>query len=159
VGWRCELHSTTRSGTTRCKGLAGIVMRGGEPVDREPLIRAVLPSAIPMPIPNATEATAATEKVRDYLLNAEHPDGGSKAAWFQSLGYGRDRWHELASDLLALAATCEQFATVRTPFGVKYVVKGQVGRESHRSASVLAVWIVEADRPPRLVTAYPDEEP
>jgi hypothetical protein len=93
-----------------------------------------------MPIPNATEATAATEKVRDYLLNAEHPDGGSKAAWFQSLGYARDRWYELASDLLALAATCEQFATVRTPFGVKDVVKSPLGRESHRSASVLAVW-------------------
>lgn len=126
---------------------------------REPLIAAVLPFTIPMPIPNATEATAATEKVRDYLLNPEHPDGGSKAAWFQSLGYARDRWHELASDLLALAATCEQFATVRTPFGVKYVLKGQIGRGPHLSASVLAVWIVEADRPPRLVTAYPDEEP
>jgi hypothetical protein len=113
----------------------------------------VLPFTIPMPIPNATEATAATEKVRDYLLNPEHPDGGSKATWFQSLGYARDRWHELASDLLALAATCEQFATVRTPFGVKYVVKGQIGRGPHRAASVLAVWIVEADRPPRLVTA------
>ena len=73
-----------------------------------PVTAAVLPVAIPMPIPNATEATAATEKVRDYLLNAEHPDGGSKATWFQSLGYGRDRWHELAMDLLALAATCEQ---------------------------------------------------
>jgi len=119
----------------------------------------VLPVAIPMPIPNATEATAATEKVRNYLLHAEHPDGGSKAVWLQSLGYARDRWHELASDLLALAATCEQFATGRTPFGVKYGVKGQLGRESHRSASVLAVWIVEGDRPPRLVTAYPDEEP
>ena len=115
--------------------------------------------AIPMPIPNATEATAAAEKVRDYLLNAEHPDGGSKAAWFQSLGYARDRWHELASDLLALAATCENFATVRSSFGVKYVVKGQLGRRSRRSASVLVVWIVEAGRSPRLVTAYPDEEP
>jgi hypothetical protein len=112
-----------------------------------------------MPIPNVTEATVAPEKVRDYLLNPEHPDGGSKAAWFQSLGYARDRWQELTSDLLALAATCEQFATVRTPFGVKYVVKGQIGRGAHRSASVLAVWIVEADRPPRLVTAYPGEEP
>jgi hypothetical protein len=112
-----------------------------------------------MPIPNATEATAATEKVRDSLLNPEHPDGGSKAAWFHSLGYARDRWHELAMDLLSLAATCEQFATVRTPFGVKYVVKGRIGRGSRRSANVLVVWIVEADRPPRLVTAYPDEEP
>jgi hypothetical protein len=126
---------------------------------RELLIAAVLPVVIPMPIPNATEATAATEKVRDYLLNPEHPDGGSKAAWFQSLGYGRDRWHELAMDLLAPSATCEQFATVRTPFGVKYIVKGRIGGGSHRSASVLAVWIVEDDRPPRLVTAYPDEEP
>ena len=44
-----------------------------------------------MPIPNANEATAATEKVRDYLLNPEQPDGGAKAAWFQSLGYARDR--------------------------------------------------------------------
>ena len=114
--------------------------------------------AIPMPIPNATEATAAAEKVRDYLLNAEHPDGGSKAAWFQSLGYARDRWHELASDLLALAATCDQFATVRTPYGVNYVVKDRIGRKSHRTAGALAVWIVEAGRPPRLVTAYPDEE-
>jgi hypothetical protein len=111
----------------------------------------------PMPIPSATEATAAAEKVRDYLLNSEHPDGGSKAAWFQSLGYVRDLWQELASDLSVLAATCEQFVTVQTPFGVKCVVKGQIGRKSHRGASVLAVWIVEADRPPRLVTAYPDE--
>jgi hypothetical protein len=119
----------------------------------------VLPLAIPMPIPSATEATVATAKVRDYLLNPEHPDGGSKAAWFQSLGYARDRWHELASDLLALAAACEKFTTVRTPFGVKYVMKGQLGRKFHRSASVLVVWIVEADCPPRLITAYPDEEP
>ena len=111
-----------------------------------------------MPIPNATAAIAAPEKVRDYLLNLEHPDGGSKAAWFQSLGYTRDHWHELASDLLALAATCKAFATVRTPFGVKYIVKGQIGRAPQRSATVLAVWIIEADRPPRLVTAYPDEE-
>ncbi len=44
-----------------------------------------------MPIPNVTEATVAPEKVRDYLLNPEHPDGGSKAVWFQSLGYARDR--------------------------------------------------------------------
>ena len=41
MGWRCCCQSTTRSGTTRCKGLAGIVMRGGEPVGREPLIRGV----------------------------------------------------------------------------------------------------------------------
>ncbi len=35
-----------------------------------------------MPIPNADQAILAAEKVRDYLLNLEHPDGGSKAVWF-----------------------------------------------------------------------------
>lgn len=133
-------------------------MGDGQPVGCELLNFVVLLLYTPMPIPDFTEAIVATEKVRDYLLNPEHPDGGSKAAWFQSLGYARDRWGELANDLLALAATCDQFATVRTPFGVKYVVKGQIGRKSDRTASVLAVWVVEAGRSPRLVTAYPDEE-
>ena len=63
------------------------ILRSSE-ADRPPLIASVRPVAIPMPIPNATGSTAATEKVRDSLLNPEHPDGGSKAAWFQSLGYG-----------------------------------------------------------------------
>jgi len=53
-----------------------------------------------MPIPDAERAIAADEKVRDYLLNLEHPDGGSKAVWFHSLGYARDEWQLLADDLL-----------------------------------------------------------
>ena len=71
-----------------------------------------------MPIPNPNEAIAATEKVRDYLLNLEHPDGGPKAVWFHSLGYSRDEWRELAADLLAIARGCREFATVPTPFGI-----------------------------------------
>jgi hypothetical protein len=47
---------------------------------------------------------------------------------------------------------------VAVSLGVKYVVKGRIGRKSYRTAGALAVWIVEAGRPPRLVTAYPDEE-
>jgi hypothetical protein len=43
-------------------------------------------------------------------------------------------------------------------FGIKYVAKGRIGRSIGRSGSVLTVWIVEGDDPPRLVTAYPDEE-
>ena len=42
-----------------------------------------------MPIPDCKHAVVADEKVRDYLLNLEHSDGGSKAVWFHSLG---DAW-------------------------------------------------------------------
>jgi hypothetical protein len=111
-----------------------------------------------MPIPNATVAVAAAEKVRDYLLNLEHPDGGSKAVWFHSLGYTRDQWRLLADDLLAIARDCGQFDSQTTTFGVKYKASGTIGRPNYRPRAVLTVWIVENDEPPRLVTAYPDED-
>ena len=40
-----------------------------------------------MAIPNADAALIPPEKLRDYLLDEQHPIGGSKAKWFRSLGY------------------------------------------------------------------------
>jgi hypothetical protein len=110
-----------------------------------------------MPIPRADQAVVAAEKVRDYLLNLEHPDGGTKAVWFHSVGYARDEWQLLADDLLAIARGCAEFDTETTQFGIKYKATGLIGRPNHRPGNVLTVWIVEDDDPPRLVTAYPDE--
>jgi len=44
-----------------------------------------------MPIPKATVAVVDAEKIRDYLLNLEHPEGKSKAACFQSPGCTRSQ--------------------------------------------------------------------
>lgn len=110
-----------------------------------------------MPIPDIERAVVPAEKVRDYLLNLEHPDGGAKAVWFRSLGYTREEWHLLAGDLVAVARDCSEFGTETTRFGIKYRASGSVGRPSHRPGNVLTVWIVEDEDPPRLVTAYPDE--
>jgi len=60
-----------------------------------------------MPIPDAKIAIAAREKVHGYLLNLDHPDGGSKAIWFHSLGYERENRQFLADDLLEIARTCD----------------------------------------------------
>lgn len=109
-----------------------------------------------MPIPDADRAVVEDAKVRDYLLNLAHPDGGSKAIWFGSLGYSRDEWHDLAADLLAIARNCTTFDTQTTRFGVKYKALGTVGRNGHRPGVVVTVWIVEDDDPPRLLTAHPE---
>ncbi|MGI8980691.1 MAG: DUF6883 domain-containing protein [Pirellulaceae bacterium] len=61
-----------------------------------------------MPIPGAGHALVTREKVHDYLLNFEHPDGGSKAIWFRSLGYEQPHWQTLANDLLEIARTCDR---------------------------------------------------
>ncbi len=112
-----------------------------------------------MPIPDAKRAIVTDEKVRDYLLNLDHADGGSKAVWFYSLGYSRDDWSLLAKDLLAVATACQFFDSENSLFGVKYKASGLVGRPDYRPGQVLTVWIVEDDGPPRLVTAYPDDKP
>jgi len=109
-----------------------------------------------MPIPDADRAVVEDVKVRDYLLNLAHPDGGPKAIWFHSLGYHCDEWHILAADLLAIARNCTTFDVDSTRFGVKYKASGNVGRYEHRPGVVVTVWIVEDDDPPRSVTAYPE---
>jgi len=110
-----------------------------------------------MPIPDAERAVVTREKVLDYLLNLDHPDGGSKAIWFHSFGYDRDRWDLLAEDLLKIAKTCTEFLAEPTPFGTKFKASGSIGLPDHRPGRVLAVWIIEPDEPPRLVTAFPDD--
>ena len=79
-----------------------------------------------MPIPDSLRAVVEDVKVRDYLLNLSHPGGGSKAAWFHSLGYYRDDWNYLATDLLAVAQTCPVFNTENTQFGLKYKARGEI---------------------------------
>ncbi len=110
-----------------------------------------------MPIPDAQRAIASREKIHDYLLNPEHPDGGPKAVWFGSLGYERAEWQTLADDLIEIAKTCDQFDTERSPYGVKYKAVGLISQPDHCLGRVVTVWIVEDDDPPRLVTAFPDD--
>lgn len=112
-----------------------------------------------MPIPDGHRALVEAHKVRDYLLNLNHPDGGSKAIWFHTLGYSRAAWPELLGDLQAIALHCDEFVVERTPFGLKYIVTAEIGhRFGSRLALVRTVWIVADDQPPRLVTAYPESK-
>ena len=109
-----------------------------------------------MGIPDSQNAIAGESKVRDYLLNPDHPDGGSKAVWFQNRGYSRDQWQLLADDLLLIARNCSFFETELSPYGIKYIAVGDIGRPGHSIKSVRTVWIVEDASSPRLVTGYPE---
>ena len=108
-----------------------------------------------MPFPDAEHAIVAEEKVRDYLLNFKHPIGGPKARWFVTLGYTIDNWQDLVNDLRWLVETADDFVAKPSPFGVKYEVRGELGRPGYRLATVLTVWIVDGNAAPRLITAYP----
>jgi hypothetical protein len=112
-----------------------------------------------MPIPNAASAVVPAAKLTDYLLNTSHPVGGPKARWFISLGYDPGRPDRLATDLLEIVRHGKEFRAESLPFGVKYVVLGQIVTPSGRAVDIVTVWITEPnDRAPRLVTAYPSKE-
>lgn len=113
-----------------------------------------------MPIPNADSAYVPEEKLRDYLLNEQHPIGWGKAKWFLSLGYNVADLGRLEQALLDVARTCEHYAESTQRFGTKYVASAKITAPSAAEVNVTTVWIVEPpDTRPRLVTAYPGEKP
>jgi hypothetical protein len=103
-----------------------------------------------------SEAEVTQRKILDYLLAADHPVGGDKAAFFTAIGYSRAHWSRLRDDLVRLARDGEVAVEKQTPFGMKYVVDGVVDAPARRSVRLRTIWISDgADEPPRLVTAYP----
>lgn len=109
-----------------------------------------------MKLPGGDRAIIDPAKVRDYLLSPEHPLGRFKAAFFATIGYTRDDWQRLSSDLREIAATGEATPGPANQFGQKYEVHARLGDVSGRAAEIVTVWIVLAtEAAPRFVTAYP----
>jgi hypothetical protein len=97
-------------------------------------------------------------KVRNYLLANDHDVGRHKAKFFESLGYHRTRWGELARALYEYAQQTDAVPADTTAFGTKYIVASPMTGPSGRSAVILSVWIVRRTETfPRLVTAYKGE--
>lgn len=110
----------------------------------------------PMQIPNADVAKVAHAKVVDYLLNPQHPEGASKAAFFTSLGFEAQGWETLANALRYIAQVNDVVSHFETIHGTKYIIEGELRGPRGDRAFVRTVWIVdEGETTPRLVTAYP----
>ena len=112
-----------------------------------------------MPIPNAHSAFVPPEKLTDYLLNEQHPVGGSKAKWFISLGYDPANPVALELELLSKVRSSDKYTEFATAFGKKYVVSGTISTPKGQCANLITVWIVERpNTEPRFVTAVPGDK-
>ena len=113
---------------------------------------------IPSRLPSLDRAEIPPAKLRDYLLNPEHPVGRDKARFFAGLGFQRVRWVELHWALLSHAAAGEVQVPPLGRFGQKYLVRGSIRGPNGGSALLVAVWIIaDPTAGPRFVTAYPEE--
>jgi hypothetical protein len=104
---------------------------------------------------NAFETTkSVVDKLNRYLLNPDHPEGGSKAMWFErALGYTRNNSYALAKQIVFNAdlASSEEITQYGTKFNQIIRITGANGRQ----IDVNFVWIKNFDGITRLVTAIP----
>ena len=109
-----------------------------------------------MTVPGVEIAVVEERKVLDYLLAGGHPEGASKAAFFQALGFRRAEWQALVEALQDHARRHQVADIERSPYGTKYIVDGPIRSPDGRAPMVRTVWIVDSGvEIPRLVTAYP----
>jgi hypothetical protein len=108
-----------------------------------------------MRLPNADLAIIPEGKLRDYLLNPDHPSNGGKAHLFAALGYRPENWSVLAADLrdqhLILDAIERRPNLFGVPFEIVGILIGPTG-----SAIIRSIWQIDyGSEVPRFITAYP----
>ena len=111
-----------------------------------------------MRIPGADGAIIDREKIVQYLLNLDHPDGGSKAAVLARAGFSAARPEELEHALrtqhLSMAATRGKLSA----YGEKHVIVGPLTGPADR-VMIRSIWIVRyGERVPRLITLVPEKQ-
>jgi len=97
------------------------------------------------------------DKIARYLLNPDHPQGGSKARFFLGFGFNRERTTEFADALFQQALRASvRMVTPTSPDRRVIACIGPIATPSGREPWIRTVWLVERDEVGRLVTAHPD---
>ena len=108
-----------------------------------------------MKLPNPHRAVVEIEKLRDYILNPNHPFGKHKARVFRSallLTMQDAAW--LRERALEIALTGNAVPGLPSVFGHKYVIEAVINRQG-MSALVKFCWIIEFGTDfPRLTSCY-----
>ena len=97
-------------------------------------------------------------KITGYLLNLDHEVGGTKAKFFRNRGFTPEAWPAMAEALRQHGITQPVTKSTTTMFGKKFEVQCQVVTPDGKNPCILTAWIVEGDKPPRLVTAQPNQD-
>lgn len=109
-----------------------------------------------MKLPNGASAIVDIEKLRDYCLSAQHPEGRHKARVFLSaLGITSADAEKLRQILISSAATCKEVSmTDADKYGCRYSFDLAL-KWGSREALLRTAWIIKTGEDfPRLVSCY-----
>ena len=107
-------------------------------------------------LPNADVAWVEETKIREYLLDVNHPVGAAKATFFRNRGFTPEQWQVMRDALRTQGTVNPLTKTVETEFGARYVVECICPTPDSLNPCIRSVWEIKADDPrPRLITAHP----
>jgi hypothetical protein len=107
-------------------------------------------------LPNGEFARVEEKKIRLYLLNLKHEQGGAKAKFFLNRGFTAEAWEEMGKALVTQAMTNPVAKTVTTEFGTRHTVDCHCPTPDFLDPCIRTVWeVLEEDARPRLITAHP----
>lgn len=110
-----------------------------------------------MKVPNAGQAIIEPAKLVDYLLDVDHPHGGSKARLLMSLGYSSADWQQLDADLRHMHLIEDSVAMRQTAWGVRYEIVAPITGPSGDTVLFRSIWQIDlGSDAPRLITMYPE---
>lgn len=108
------------------------------------------------PLPNADRAMVEERKIKDYLLNSGHPDGGPKARYFHNRGFVSSDWEGFAEALRHHARHNLVHDEEATEYGTIYRLDCHLPTPDRQNPCIRTVWeIRENGGCPRLITAHP----
>jgi len=110
-----------------------------------------------MVLPNFQQALIPIEKLRDYVLNENHPAGKHKAIVFKKeLGIERRHAEAFRELLIASLATAPAYRGKTTPYGDHWTTYHKIVGLNARLRVITLAWIFKKEQPgtPQLISCY-----
>jgi hypothetical protein len=100
------------------------------------------------------------EKLRDYVINASHPDGESKARFLQSMGYEQHKWKTLEHDLRTQHLTHDVISGHPSEYGQKYEIRASLRGPNGTMRWCRSIWMIRHyETIARFITLIPEKQP
>ena len=117
---------------------------------------------VQIPINGRRDIRYSERKIKDYLLNLNHPIGGTKAKFLQDvLGYNAQDSRLFYNNIVNAIVKRVPNETIKTEYGIKHVYNTKLVGKYSKSISVNIVVIVQKDKGRvtyKIVTVYPDHK-
>ncbi|MGE0636512.1 MAG: DUF6883 domain-containing protein [Bacteroidia bacterium] len=108
-----------------------------------------------MKIPSDSILEIDKNKIQNYLLNPNHPDGKAKADFFIANGINSNTAKEFENLLKHQATTIEITKELITLFGKKYIFESRIEFPNGKLHLIRSVWITgQTEKVIKFVTAY-----